>query len=420
MGIALDHDSNITRTTDPHPDWTQSLFGGIGYEERSADLTARLLAQVQRRNFVHNTYPDDTIYFLNGVAVWTIAPQRLSWIVEDYANQSPLSLTAPNTPSNLVMTNSLSTGPELTFGVNPANMPVIGARYGRYDIEGSGDNQRYTGYARWPYQLSSLDKASLNYIATRIDFTPPATYPNFRRQDVFLRYERLSALGSLVVDGGTTYYQPYGGEGTKGGLGRVTALYTLTSESAVRLVLADQISDSATDLIRNVASVTATTVPVFPLEAAAAVPLSGSIVATGDVYRSQRAELTYVTRDGRIESGLQAYTRRVDYLTLNQQDYHEDGARLTLAWVQSSAVRIYADAYYLKRTFPSLDERDSGRIGALGVTYRLTPTLLVSAEAGRIERESNIPLQNFVDRRVLLLLGYSTGPLYSPSRLYGR
>jgi hypothetical protein len=294
-------------------------------------------------------------------------------------------------------------------------MPVVGARYGRYDIEGPGDNQRYTGYARWVYQLSGPERLSLNYEATRADFTPPALYPNFLRQDRFLRYERLSPFNSLIVEGGTTHIQRYGGEETNGRLARITALHTLTSESAVRLVLSDQISDSATDLLRTVPGATSTTTPTTPTEIAAAAPLTGTNVTTGDVYRSQRGELSYVARSGRLGYTLQGYTLSVDYATLDQ-DYRETGGRLTLTWIPSGEVRIYAYADYLKRTFPSLDERDTGRTSTLGVTYRLTPGLFVSAEGGTIEHESNVPQQTFLDRRVTLLLGYSTGPLYSPYR----
>ncbi len=410
-GFMLAHDSNITRTTDPRAEWTETRVAGIGYAERTADLTARLLAQVEKRDFVRNTYQNDTAYFLNGVAVWAIAPQQLSWTVEDFATESLLNLTAPDTPANRTRANSLSTGPEFTFRVNPTNVPVIGARYGRYDVQGPGDNRRYMGYARWLHQLSEPEKLSLNYEATRVDFTPPALYPNFLRHDQFLRYERLSPPDSLIVEGGTTRVQRYGGEETHGRLARVAVLHALSSESAVRLVLADQISDSATDLIRGVTSVTSPTTIATPSEAAAAAPVTGSNVTTGDVYRSQRGEVTYIAQSGRTGYTLQGYARRVDYATLDQ-DYREAGGGLALTWNQTDAVRIYASANYLKRIFPSLDERDTDRTGILGTNYRLTRSLAASVEVRLMERESNVPLASFLDRRVMLLLGYSTGPQY--------
>jgi hypothetical protein len=236
--------------------------------------------------------------------------------------------------------------------------------------------------------------------------------PNFLRQDQFLRYERLSPPNSLIVEGGTTRVQRYGGEETHGRLARVAVLHALTSESAVRLVLADQISDSATDLIRGVTSVTSPTTIATPSEAAAAAPITGSNVTTGDVYRSQRGEVTYIAQSGRAGYTLQGYARRVDYATLDQ-DYRETGGGLALTWNQTDAVRIYASANYLTRIFPSLDERDTDRTGILGTNYRLTPSLAASVEVRLMERESNVPLASFLDRRVMLLLGYSTGPQYS-------
>ena len=431
-GLALTHDSDITRTsTDPRAEWTEALFAGIGYAERTVDLAARVLAQVERRSFVRNTYQKDTGYFLNGAAVWTIAPQQFTWTVEDIATESLLNLTAPDTPANRTRTNFLNTGPEFAFRVNPVDQAVTGARYGRYDIQGPGDNQRYMGYARWLHRLSEPEKLSLNYEVTRVDFAPPALVPNFLRQDQFLRYETLSPLDSLSLDGGTTRIRRYGGDQTNGRLARVAALHALTSETAVRLNLSDQISDTATDLLRAVTPASSTSTPGTPFESAAAVPLAGSNVTTGDVYRSQRGELVYVARGGRIEYTLQGYTRRVDFVTLDQ-DYREAGGRLALTWNQTGSVRIYTYADYLKRTFPSLartppdpvlgrnfEERDTYRVAALGVTYRLTSSLSFSVEGVRLERDSrlppDIPSQDYVDRRVMLLLGYSTGPLYVAS-----
>jgi hypothetical protein len=179
----------------------------------------------------------------------------------------------------------------------------------------------------------------------------------------------------------------------------------------VRLVLADQISDSATDLLGTVTGATLTTTPTTPTELTTAAPLSGSNVATGDAYRSQRGEVTYIA-SGRAGYTLQGYARRVDYATLDQ-DYREAGGGLALTWNQTDAVRIYASANYLKRIFPSLDERDTDRTGILGTNYRLTRSLAASVEVRLMERESNVPLASFLDRRVMLLLGYSTGPQYS-------
>lgn len=410
----LAHDSNVTRTEDPVADWTESLTGGVGYVERTTDLNARLLAQVERRHYLRGTFQDDTRYFANGAALWTISPQQLSWAVEDVAADALLNPTAQDTPTNRTKTNFLSTGPEFTFRVNPADMPVLGARYGRYDIEGPGDNQRYSGYARWVHKLSELEKLSFNYETMRVDFAPPTSYPNFLRQDEYLRYERISALDGISVDGGVARTRLYGGESTTGRLVRVTASHTLNSESAIKLLLSDQISDSATDLIRNAVSATATGVPTAPVQP------GGPAVTTGDTYRSQGRELTYLYQNQGIAYTLLGFLRHVHYLNPTQitsQDRREAGGRFTLTWTQSGAMRVYAYTDFMKRTFPGLDERDIDRNSALGASYLLTPRVSFTSEIGRLARNSTgnstATSLGFVDTRAMLFLGYSTGPLYS-------
>ena len=197
----------------------------------------------------------------------------------------------------------------------------------------------------------------------------------------------------------------------------------------MRLNLSDQISDAASDLVRGVVSADSPIVPATPTQSAAALPLTGSSVVTGDVYRSRRGELIYIAQGRRIGYSVLGYAGRVDYVKTVDQSYRETGGSVSLTWAQTDAVRVYAYADYLKRTFPSLartppdpilgtnfEERDTYRTAALGVTYRLTPKLYISAEGKRLERDSKIPdilPQSYVDNRFMLLLGYSTGPQYS-------
>jgi hypothetical protein len=56
-------------------------------------------------------------------------------------------------------------------------------------------------------------------------------------------------------------------------------------------------------------------------------------------------------------------------------------------------------------------DRESNFIA--GVTYRVSRNVSLTAEGGRIERESSAAGVSFVDSRAMLFLGYSTGPLYT-------
>ena len=47
VGYSLTYDSNITRSTVPTADWTEELFGGFAIEDRSPELAARAMVQLE-------------------------------------------------------------------------------------------------------------------------------------------------------------------------------------------------------------------------------------------------------------------------------------------------------------------------------------------------------------------------------------
>ncbi|MGC2518191.1 MAG: outer membrane beta-barrel protein [Burkholderiales bacterium] len=379
-------------------------MAGVLYQENTIDATAHVLAQIERRRFLRHTNSDDTGGFLDGAGIWTISPRRFTWTVEDTFREVLLDVTAPDTPSNRAKSNSLSTGPNFTFPLSSTNSAVIGGRYGRFDIENSTSaNQRYTTYVRGVHALAAQSTLSLNYEAARVYFEPEAQFPKIFREDWFARYETHSGLNGAAVDLGTTRVTRYTDTGLTGRLARLTLSEALSSRSTLRLGLSDQISDTYSDQIAGVVSLTA------PMETGVA---TTNGAASGDLYHSERGYLAYANIGGRFEYTLQGYTRRVDFETLDQ-DYHEGGALFTWTWVYSGATRFNATMDYARRSFESLNREDEDRNFFAGVDYRLNRNVTITMQGGRTERQSTAPSSSFVDNRVLLLLGYSTGPLYS-------
>ena len=406
-GYSMLRDSNLTRVpTDPIADWTQTLIGGIAYQENTVDVNARLLAQVENRSFVNNTFPDDNGFYLEGAGVWTLLPRQFVWTVEDIFREVLRDISAVDVPTNRAKANSLSTGPDFTFRLNPSNTSVVGTRYGRFDIEGPGDNERVAAYARWLLQASAEGTFSLNYEVMRTDFEPPATFTQSVREDRFIRYFTRPALDATTIDFGTTRVRPKGGEEMNGRLARLSTARLLTPDSTLRVLLADEISDTYSDMLLALGSLTGST-PGGTLT-----PLQGSSLATADVYRSRRGDLTYANQDSRFGYTLQGYARRIDFEQLNQ-DSKEKGGRLEGSWLYSGDTRFHANADYVRRTFLSFERTDVERNSRVGVTYRLTRELSLVAEGARTETESTSPTANFVSRRAMLLFAYSTGPLYA-------
>ena len=419
IGLSLTHNTNITRVeTNPEKEWTRSMMAGLFYRENTADVTARVLAQVERRHFVNQTFDDDTTGYLDGAAVWTLLPRRFTWTVEDVFRQVQVSITAPDTPANRSDSNSLSTGPDLTFPFSSTNSAVIGGRYGRFDIENSNtDNRRYTGFARGVHAISPQTKLSLNYEAVRVHFEPEAqVFSKILREDWFGRFENNSVTNITTIDFGTSRVTRYGAPALDDRrLGRLTLAEAFTPQSTLRLAFSDQVSDTYTDQISGVTS------PTAPTDGGAVI-VQGADFVNGELYHSKRGDVAYVNNDGHFGYTLLAYGRRVDFETLDQ-DYDEKGGRFVWSWF-SGPLRFNASAEYAKRIFNPVDpnsplkdkdgnnRQDTDRNYSAALTYKLNGNVTVTMEGGRVQRESNAPSVSFLDRRVMLLLGYSTGALY--------
>jgi hypothetical protein len=431
VGLYVAHDSNINRVeVDQRSEWTQALLGSLFFRENTVDVTARVRAQVERRHYYTKALPDDTLGFADGAGVWNISPRRLTWTVEDTFRMVQTNLTAPASPTNLTKSNTLSTGPDFTLTMSSTNSAVIGGRYGRFDIQDSNaDNQRFTAYVRGVHAVSAQTKASLNYEAAEVRFNPGAqVYSKFARDDLFGRFEYLSAVNNTVLDLGATWVTQYGSPLLQcqarpfpppycstspsslepGRFARLTFSQTLSPQSTLSLLFSRQLSDTYTDMIAGVTSSTA------PRDVAVGSPTgtpfasAGTPFASADLYHSWRGDLTYGYNDPGFRAALQGYERRVDFVNLVVQDYQEKGATFFWTWLYSDAVRFNASRIYSNRSY-DVGRRDTDSAWDASGVFRLNSNVTMILDLARYWRQSTVPLNSYVDNRVALNLGYIWG-----------
>jgi hypothetical protein len=205
------------------------------------------------------------------------------------------------------------------------------------------------------------------------------------------------------VEAGTARVTRDGAKELKGRLARLTLSHQLTSESSLQASLASQYSDTGSDLLGGLNATQST----------GAFSTPSTLVVTEDVYYSKRGSLAYVNRSGSFAFALRGYARRDDYQQLNNLDFDERGGRIECGWLDPGGARIGAYTEYLRRTFLNLDQVDTTRNIGITVNYSLTRNVNISVEGTRLEQSSTLSSNNFVDLRVMLLLAYSSAPLYT-------
>jgi len=328
--------------------------------------------------------------------------------VEDVAQQVLLDIAAPDTPSNRTNANSFSTGPDLQARLNPIDTLTVGMRYGRFDVTGPGDNYRYTLRTRLTHQFSPVTALSVSYDPNRLYFSDPAAlYTIINRQDAYLTFESKPYQNNVTIDAGTTRVQPAGGDSHDGRLVRIALARQFAPGSGVQISAADQISDTFTDILGGLLPVTA--------------PGSGLVTpnqpvtsVTGDIYHTKRVNFLYANLGARFGAVVRAQARSLDYQTL-AQDFTEQSGRLEISWAFFDDMLLRGYAEHINRRFTDTGQHDVERNGSVGVLYKVTRTVNLTAEIQRLDRTSNVPEFTSLDWRGIMILSYSTGTLYTPA-----
>lgn len=407
IGYAGEYTSNVGRTTtDPEDEWINSVIAGFTYTESSQDLAAQATAQVQYRDYSSDSFADETLYLLNSSLLWTISPQRLTWAVEDSFREITLDPTAAATPTNRARTNVFSTGPDARFEVNPVNALIVNARYGNVYVGDTGlDNDRYTGLVGWEYQSSAVTQWALNFQRTLVDYESDAV-PDYRQSNAFLQMSRQYPQSQLVVDAGKSKFKRDDGLESDGSLLRLDWRRSLSAGSGFGLTLAREFQDTGVDLLGLV------TAPGAPVGGTAP-PAAANSVITGDVYYSRRVDVFYNRQDGRVSWATRATGRSLDFQTL-AQDRREAGLNLTTTYNYSAVGAASLLGQYLRSDFVDTGREDEDTSLALRFTYQARRNIGMMIEGRRIERSSTDTNSEYVDKRVLFTIQYTTGTLYAP------
>lgn len=414
VGYIGGYTDNIQRAPlGPQEDWINTILAGIAYRENGTELAARTQAQVEYRDYTRDVYQDETLFYLDSAAVWTIKPQRLLWTLEDRYDQVPQDATRALTPSNREAINVINTGPDLLVYLNPVDVLVFGARVGNTWLKQSNaDNNRYAGIIRWRHQENTSTNISLNFETQKIRFTDAAPPPaptaqqDYLRKDLYLRLDRRQVLSRLVVDLGGTRIDPEIEESYSKSLIRLNWAQRLSSESAFGLAFNREYMDVGGSLLSTVSD------PTAP-ESVAVAPAIPPAVASGDIFYSQRSDIFYNRTGHYLEVHAGVYKRDINYETIPQDRVETGGAALVTYNITATfAASLLGEAQ--RTEYQNLNRIDRDMNYGILFSYRISEGLSLNLEGRHYERDSSDALSSYVENRGLLSLLYSSRPIFVP------
>ena len=409
LGYVGEYSDNIQRApANPRDEWINSVVAGAAYRENGPALDAHLLAQAEYRDYKNDIYNDGPLYYADASLLWRIAPQRLNWIFLDRYDQITRNISLPDTPDNRVNTNVLSTGPDLFIRLGSVNTLVLGLRYGNASYsEGDLDNSRYGASARWLYVANTEMTYSINYEVEQIKYENEILNDNLMRNDAFIRIDMRQARARFTLDLGATQIERDQAGEASGYLARLAWMQQLTSGSSAGMLLGSEYLDAGAALLATATS------PTPAPGAPPSLPAMGNV--TNDFFYTKRAEIYYINSGSSLGLNARAYYREIDY-EIVPQDRHEAGGRLEVIYSPSGLLATTVYGSHLDIQYQSISRDDRESETGIRFLYRVNRNLSAILDGRKTWRYSTDALQEYIDRRVLFSLLYSSSPLFTPSR----
>lgn len=388
-------------------DWVSSLLAGFAYQENTPDLTARVLAQADYRDYRKDVFSDETVYYLDSTLVWAVAPQQFTWTVDDTSRQIARDVTQQDVPTNRVDANVFSTGPDVFVRFGSVNTLVLGARYQDVYFEDSNaDSNRYSVLSRWLYQASPVTVLSLNVDSLRVAFDDDIANINFTRQDLFLRFNTRPSQSEFTLDLGATNIDRENASDVDGFLRRLTWVRQLTPVTTFGASFSGEFNDVGSSLLARGTGTTGTISPSLDTGLVQA-------VVSGDVFYAKGGEVFYSDVGTLFGLDFRVLKRDFDYET-SPLDREEKAARAAITYYHSATLSTTAFATLTETSYQDFAREDDTHNAGLRFAYRLSRSLTLGLEGRRVSRSSTDTATEFTEKRGLLTLLYSSGPLYTP------
>lgn len=396
LGIQAEYTDNITLTeTNAQEEYPLSLLGGFLLEHSAAELDADVRGLLDYRNYLEDTYDNETLGSLSATAEWRPMPGSLHLIIEDYFTQTSIDTTAPETPDNRVNANAFSVGPDIFFNLAPATTLETHVRRSEYYFEDTAsDSSRNSIGAGLVRDVRPQLSLSANIAYENAEFSEDSR-SDFDKTDYFLRADIDRGRTEVTVDAGISDIDRAVAEDVDGFLGRLIVGRQIRTNARVDLEISSQYTDAGVDML------VAGTSP-FDFDRT-------SEQVSGDIFLDNRIEARYRYGTSERNWGLYLIVRDEDYEVL-PQDRQTAGLRFDIRRGISDSMYVNGYAQYRTEDYVDLNQVNKDSELGLGLERRLARRLTARLDYVFNARDSDAVGLDYDENRILFLVYYGGDP----------
>ena len=385
LGITMENHSNANRTDDPDKEVSDTLlrpFFGFTFKEDTTGLKAKADVLLVSESYAKNTFDSQLLPTIDVTLDWSIQPNRLSWVVEDYAYAQRISTVAADTPDNKEIFNVLGTGPDFVFARGLYDGLAKLRLMDVYYSESDQDNQRLIMTGVLTRALNEYSKVGIEGSLSSIKFEEDYQI-DYDIVSIIASYNREMPFGILDARAGVDYVDHEIGSSDSTAAVDLRVTSYKDELHAWSITYSNKFTDPAMDAYDPYYS------RLLDVSEARTVD-PGKIIGTG-VYETERVEVGYGYNGSRIRLTLSAFAGKSGFLLNAVDDGEEVGGGVGMSYLLSERMTLWADYYQSRTEFPNRNNGFAETASpSIGLAYALTERLNIAVGAYNVDSNSDL------------------------------
>lgn len=397
VGASFLHSDNIN-LSDTNPDSDSILSPSISFAASQTGSTTRLRARglFQYLDYRDHTYSDEFRGEFAGQFGWTLLPERLEFVVEDYLGRQPVNVLDGFSPGNQQQINVFTTGPSLYARFGDAMRGQVDLRYSNTYAEETKqfNGNRYNVAGRLFRDLDPTQRLSMNLEVTQVRFDTALPGADYTRYDGYLGYRRESAKVDLDAAVGYTRIERDGIAGNESlPLVRARLGWKVTPRSTIDIDASYQFADTASDLVSENSGFYTLGIEDLP---------SPTLLVSPRVYEELRYEVGYSFDGERLDFQIQPYVDQIQYPDIALDGWKSRGAYGTLRYRLRPRQNFLLLAMTERRDYANSLRIDDDYTLRIAYEYRFNRHLSGTLAWQRRNRNSSAPGQDYSENMTAL------------------
>ena len=401
MGVAAKHSDNINLSDDnPISDTVISPRLYFQAEQIGPTLQATAEGNLEYLHYSSGTFDEETRGGFAGQLNWTVLPQRLDFVVQDYLSLEPVDELVPFAPNNQQQVNVFIAGPTLHARLGSSTRAQVDLRYiNSYAEEDEEfDSDRFSAAGRIVRDLDANHSVSANVEATDVKFDLAGGASDYRRYDGYFNSTTTRQHVDLSLDLGYSRLELDSSGSDSYPLARATLDWRVSPRSRLTTTVRYQLSDATQGLISPLdLDYDRRRFNDFRIPRGLVQP---------DALRERVIRTRYRYSSERLDLEVAPYYRRFRYIESTLEDQDRRGANLNIDYRLRPRLTLAVYAAAQRRDYVEISRDDEYLLAGVGLANRFTRNWTGRVDFQRRERDSTQPGQDYEENSVLVSFSY--------------